>query len=58
MKVGDLLHWHDKPDLLAICIGIIRNRTVVIVKWVKPEAGSNPNGFHAYMHNFKKVRTE
>ena len=58
MKIGDLLHWHDKPDLLAICIGIIRNRSVVIVKWVKPEPDSNPNGFHAYMFNFKKVRTQ
>ena len=58
MKIGDLLHWHDKPDLLAICIGIERNRSVVIVKWLSPERNSNPNGTHAYIHNFKKVRTQ
>ena len=57
MKIGDLLHWHDKPELLAICIGI-HDHKVVVVKWVKPEADSNPRGFHAYMFNFKKVRTE
>ena len=57
MKVGDLLHWYDKPDLLAICIGV-RYSNVIIVKWVSPERNSNPNGFHAYRHNFKKVRTE
>ena len=57
MKIGDLLYWHDKPDLLAICIAI-HSHKIVVVKWVKPEPDSNPNGFHAYMHNFKKVRTE
>jgi len=57
MRIGDLLHWHDNPELLAICVAIIRNRSVVIVKWVSPERNSNPNGTHAYIHNFKKVRT-
>ena len=55
MKIGDLLHWHDKPDMLAICVGI-QYSNVIIVKWVSPQSNSNPNGFHAYMHNFKKVR--
>lgn len=57
MKIGDLLHWYDKPELLAICIGI-HYHNVIVVKWVTPQSNSNPNGFHAYMHNFKKVRTE
>ena len=57
MKIGDLLHWHDKPDLLAICIGI-EYGNVIVAKWVSPKSNSNPKGFHAYMHNFKKVRTE
>ena len=57
MKIGDLLYWHDKPHLLAVCIAI-HSHKVVVVKWVNPEADCNPKGFHAYMHNFKKVRTE
>jgi len=57
MKIGDLLHWHDKPDLLAICIGI-EYGNVIVAKWVSPKSNNNPNGFHAYRHNFKKVRTE
>ena len=57
MKIGDLLHWYNKPDLLAICIGIERSRSVVIVKWVNPERKGRDVS-HAYIHNFKKVKTE
>jgi len=57
MKIGDLLHWYNKPDLLAICIGIERSRSVVIVKWVNPEHKGRDVS-HAYIHNFKKVKTE
>ena len=57
MKIGDLLHWDDKPDLLAICIGI-EYGNVIVARWVSPQPNSNRNSFHAYRHNFKKVRTE
>jgi len=57
MQIGDLLHWYDRPELLAICVGIQRE-DVIIVRWVSPQRNNKPNGFHAYIHNFKKVRTE
>ena len=58
MKIGDLLHWHDKPDLLAICIGI-EYGDVIVARWVSPPfSNRNRNSFHAYRHNFKKVRIQ
>jgi len=56
MKIGDLLHWHDKPDMLAICIGLPRP-DIVRALWLKaPASTEQGRSFDAYRFNFKKVK--